>query len=130
MAKLTRSSFQLAYFFELDGIMGLKQQLIQSEHRVKAKEQVIGRLQDRLEQEAKRHEREMQRSREIFKKFRGREPRPASAVDSKTLEAYRGIHIKHIKIFKNHIIKTLHHQEPGTRFIAKAMLLLLLEPNM
>eukprot|EP00943_MAST-04B_sp_MAST-4B-sp1_P004845 g4845.t1 len=69
--------------------MGLKQQLIQSEHRVKAKEQVIGRLQDRLEQEAKRHEREMQRSREIFKKFRGREPRPASAVDSKTLEVVK-----------------------------------------
>lgn len=69
--------------------MGLKQQLIQSEHRVKAKEQVIGRLQDRLEQEAKRHEREMQRSREIFKKFRGREPRPASAIDSKTLEVVK-----------------------------------------
>ena len=69
--------------------MGLKQQLIQSEHRVKAKEQVIGRLQDRLEQEAKRHEREMKRSREIFKKFRGREARPSSAVDSKTLEVVK-----------------------------------------
>eukprot|EP00944_MAST-04C_sp_MAST-4C-sp1_P007442 g7442.t1 len=68
---------------------GLKQQLIQSEHRVKAKEQVIGRLQERLEQEAKRHEREMKRSRDIFKKFRGRDARPSSATDSKTLEVVR-----------------------------------------
>jgi hypothetical protein len=68
---------------------GIKQQLKQSEHRVKAKEQVISRLQERLQMEAKRHEMELKRSRDIFKKFRNRDARPSSAVDSKTLEIVR-----------------------------------------
>ena len=69
------------------GNNGIKQQLIQSEHRVKAKEQVIGRLQDRLEQKRKGMNGD-EAFKEIFKNFVV-EARPSSAVDSKTLEVVK-----------------------------------------
>jgi hypothetical protein len=88
LAKLKHKESKVSAKYSVETV-GLKQQLTQSEHRVKAKEHVISRLQDRLQAESKRHEMEMKRARDIFKRFSNREARPSSAVDTKTLEIVR-----------------------------------------
>mmetsp|Transcript_82 Transcript_82/g.123 ORF Transcript_82/g.123 Transcript_82/m.123 type:complete len:887 (-) Transcript_82:43-2703(-) len=64
----------------------LQQKLSLSEHRVKAKEAVLERLQRKLEGEVKRQDTSKDRSRDLFEKIEHRSPRPSSQKDQKLMQ--------------------------------------------
>ena len=64
----------------------VEQQLVHSEHRVRARETVIGTLQDRLQAEVRRSQQSRDRDRSVFKKVQGRDMRTGSRSDQKTTE--------------------------------------------
>ena len=64
----------------------LKQRLSHSEHRVKAKEAVIQRMQSKLTAEVSRRNAERERDRDMFRELHRRGPRPSSAADRKAVD--------------------------------------------
>ena len=70
-------------------IAGLKQQISMSEHRVRAKETVISRMQERMESEAARQQAAKDRDRDLFARIQNRQLKPGSASDRKTLDVIR-----------------------------------------
>jgi hypothetical protein len=64
----------------------LKDKLSQSEHRVRAKEKVIERMQQRLQSEVNKESLTKERQQEMFKEYHRRDPRSASATDTKSMQ--------------------------------------------
>ncbi|OQR97250.1 hypothetical protein ACHHYP_12345 [Achlya hypogyna] len=67
----------------------LEQQVRVSEHRVKAKELLIDRMQLKLQQQLDKDELAKSRDRSVFQKLQQRQPRKTSAADLKHLEIIR-----------------------------------------
>jgi len=67
----------------------LQQKLQMSEHRVKAKEAVLERLQAKLESEASKNTKYKDKSRDLFKELNQRIPNPTSNNDQKLVGAIR-----------------------------------------
>lgn len=66
--------------------MKLQQQLKVSEHRVKAKEILVERMQQKLQQQVDKEDLNKSRGREAFRQLQQRDPRKANARDTKSLE--------------------------------------------
>ncbi|KAH9101429.1 hypothetical protein LEN26_015235 [Aphanomyces euteiches] len=64
----------------------LEQQLKISEHRVKAKETLLERLQNKLQQQIDKEEFSKSRNQDVFRKIQQREPRKTSPSDLKSIE--------------------------------------------
>ena len=58
-------------------------------HRVRAKETVISRMQERMESEAARQQAAKDRDRDLFARIQNRQLKPGSASDRKTLDVIR-----------------------------------------
>ncbi len=69
----------------------LHQKLTLSEHRVKAKESVCERLQEKLEQQVKRSDKQREKARSAFESIEKRSPRPRSGGDQEVLEVVRAL---------------------------------------
>lgn len=69
--------------------LNLKQQLAVSERRVRAKERLVTKIQDRLEAQIQKEKRANERDRVRFHELHGRDCSSAKSSDSKTLEVIR-----------------------------------------
>eukprot|EP00742_Colponemidia_sp_Colp-10_P014897 GILJ01016970.1.p1 GENE.GILJ01016970.1~~GILJ01016970.1.p1 ORF type:complete len:1020 (-),score=191.78 GILJ01016970.1:192-3215(-) len=64
----------------------LKQQMNQSEHRLRSKEQELADLQTRLEKEVEKQEKFRKKDKDMFEQLFGRPPKSTSAADSQALQ--------------------------------------------
>ncbi|GLD92597.1 hypothetical protein PINS_up001156 [Pythium insidiosum] len=67
-------------------VVKLQQQLKVSEHRVKAKEVLVERMQKKLQQQVDKETMSKARDRKVFKNLQQREPRKANPRDNQSLE--------------------------------------------
>jgi len=67
----------------------LQQQLKVSEHRVKAKEVLVERMQQKLQQQVDKEHLAKTRERQVFRQLQDRDPRRANARDNQSLETIR-----------------------------------------
>ena len=67
-------------------VSALRGKLVQSEHRVKAKEVLIEKMQDKLKEEVMREKVIQKKDREMFENLMSREPRSGTAHDNKMMD--------------------------------------------